>query len=147
MSWRTQIWAAGLVVLTSGASAADGPPVGRSLFEALFTTATPAGAVYRIPFPFAELGRSIAERVPRTDGIAPLARVLIPMGRSLQRDAAKPAYFKFPRAVIAVQAEANDPAAPPGPLLRDRLYLGYQEKARIIEVISYNPAAGRCCRS
>ena len=28
-------------------------------------------------------------------------------------------------------------------LLKDRLYLGYQEKANIIEVISYNEAAGR----
>src|SRR5262249_2549459 len=71
----------------------------------------------------------------------PLKRVLIPRGRSLQRDAARPDYFKFPRAVMGVDGEpAPEHAAL---LLKDRLYLGYQEKANVLEVLSYNEAAGR----
>ena len=48
-----------------------------------------------------------------------------------------------PRAVVA--ADRGPPLRPErsGMLLADRLYLGYQEKAATIEVISYNEAAGR----
>ena len=66
--------------------------------------------------------------------------VLIPLGRSLQRHAADPDYFASPRVVVAVTEDAG---APGRPLLKDRLYLGYHERAEVIEVISYNEAAGR----
>ena len=42
--------------------------------------------------------------------------------------------------VIAVTGEAADSTTP---YLKDRLYLGFHEKAETLEVISYNPAAGR----
>jgi hypothetical protein len=67
-------------------------------------------------------------------------QVLIPLGRSLQRDSAAPDYFGYPRAVVAVDGE---PGGPGELYVKDRLYLGYQEKANLIEVISYNEDAGR----
>ena len=70
----------------------------------------------------------------------PLRSVLIPLGRSLQRGAAAPDYFRFPRVVVAVTGMPRDATQP---LLKDRLYLGYQEKAGVLEVISYNEAAAR----
>jgi hypothetical protein len=134
---------------------ADGslPPVGRSLFDFLVMDGDSAN----VPFPFEALTKMIDSRAgctevgrvaPNSSGAAGgrcLKRVLIPLGRSLQRSAAAPDFFKYPRAVVAVDGE------PPGAagagrshvLLRDRLFLGYQEKAELIEVISYNEAAGR----
>src|SRR3546814_17604488 len=41
--------------------------------------------------------------------------------------------------VAAVNGEGDDAAA----LLKDRLYIGYQERSALLEVISYNEAAGR----
>ena len=65
---------------------------------------------------------------------------LIPLGRSLQRYAASPDYFASPRLVVAV---TGDGAAGPGvPRLADRLFLGYQPAAEVIEAISYNADAG-----
>ncbi len=66
--------------------------------------------------------------------------VLIPLGRSLQRNSAAPEFFAYPRAVVAADAE---PAGTGDLYLKDRLYLGYQEKANLLEVISYNEDAGR----
>jgi hypothetical protein len=66
--------------------------------------------------------------------------VLIPLGRSLQRTAAAPAFFEFPRVVAAIDVE---PASPGAPLPKDRNYVGYQERSDLIEVISYNETAGR----
>ncbi len=100
--------------------------------------------VQRVPFPFSALLGEIETRLGRQPGEpSPLKRVLIPLGRSLQRNAAAPGlFFRYPRAVVAVDTEAA-PGSPGEMFLKDRLYLGYQEKAEIIEVISYNEAAGR----
>jgi hypothetical protein len=96
--------------------------------------------VQRVPFPFADLLAEIETRLGRQPGDpSPLKAVLIPLGRSLQRTAAAPEFFRYPRAVVAVDTEANHPEL----LLKDRLYLGYHEKAGLIEVISYNETAGR----
>jgi len=133
--------------------------------------------VWAVPFPFAELVARVEERLgvvangARVHGsydgsyeapgeipdgpwdrsvgspISPVRRVLVPLGRSLQRAAGAPRFFRFPRAVAAVDREPApvDPGttAPIRPLLADRLYLGYHEKAEVVEVISYNEAAGR----
>ena len=119
------------------------PPVGRSLFDFLTSHRTDAGAaVQQVPFPFTALIAQLERELDRS-GDAPLQRVLIPLGRSLQRNAANPDFFAFPRAVVAVD---GPPAAAPGAsgmLLQDRLYIGYQERAATLEVISYNEAAGR----
>jgi hypothetical protein len=117
------------------------PPVGRSLFDFLTMQEIDGRAVQVVPFPFAALLERIEVEI---GGPEPsLKSVLIPLGRSLQRNAANPEFFAFPRAVVAVD---QGPAPRPdrsGMLLADRLYLGYQEKADTIEVISYNEAAAR----
>ncbi|PPR18877.1 MAG: hypothetical protein CFH37_00190 [Alphaproteobacteria bacterium MarineAlpha9_Bin7] len=120
----------------------DVPPVGRSLFDYLFTERINGSAEYRVPFPFEKLTAQI-EMYLRATSTRSLQKVLIPLGRSLQRNAASPHFFKSPRAVVA--AEANPAPVPGEPLvvLKDRLYLGYQPSAAAIEVISYNEAAGR----
>lgn len=108
------------------------PLAGRSVFDLLT-----AG---NVPFPFPALLTGIEERLGRRPGDPfPWKAVLIPLGRSLQRNAAAPEFFRYPRAVVAVDTEASTG----GMLLKDRLYLGYHEKAELIEVISYNEAAGR----
>lgn len=95
----------------------DLPPAGASLFDE-----TVKG---QVPFPFSALVSQIQNSLGPS---VPLRRVLIPLGRSLQRSAAAPDFFEFPRAVAA---------------FGDRLFLGYQEKAGILEVLSYNEQAGR----
>ena len=115
------------------------PGAGGSLFDALFTT---PGGTHAIPFPFERLLARIDAELARdpASALPPLKAVLIPMGRSLQRSAAAPDYFRFPRVVVGVDA----PPAPGSPwLLKDRLYIGYLEKSAVLEVISYNEGAGR----
>lgn len=105
------------------------PPAGHSLFDFV--------AADGIPFPFEALVRKIEERAGCTDGTC-VTPVLIPLGRSLQRTAAAPEFFAYPRAIVAVTGEGA------GPLFaRDRLYLAYQEKMNLVEVISYNETAAR----
>lgn len=118
----------------------DSPPVGRSLFDHLVG----ASGRYDVPFPLEALIERIEQRLSRNAYLdRPLKKVLIPLGRSLQRDAAAPAYFASPRAVVAVDGEPLGKPAEATMLLRDRLYLGYMEAAAVLEVISYNEAAGR----
>lgn len=122
---------------------ADIPPLGRSLFDIVTTASTPDGPRLRVPFPFSELRALI--RKTGALGPADIAETLIPIGRSLQREAAAPDYFASPRRVLGVVAEpdASAPGADMAPILKDRLYLGYQPKAEAIEVISFNEEAGR----
>ena len=114
------------------------PPAGGSLFDWLFTDGRGG---YTLPFPFEKLLARLDAQLVRDPAsmLPPAKRVLIPLGRSLQRTAAAPDYFTHPRAVVGVDA----PPAVGAPLLKDRLYIGYQEKSAVLEVISYNEAAGR----
>ena len=119
----------------------DSPSIGRSLFDFMVTTERDGKLVYDVPFPFEALVRRIEERAGcKGLGEPCVKQVLIPLGRSLQRTAAAPDFFRYPRVVAAVDGEPEHARAP---LAKDRLYLGYQEKANLIEVISYNEAAGR----
>jgi len=133
-------------LLASGIAAAqpppseDLPPAGRSLFDFLVTTEENGRKVQRVPFPFQALLSRVREQVEGGAGSA-LRVVLIPMGRSLQRNAAADETFRYPRVVAAAVGESTAPGA--GMQLKDRLYLGYHEKAGVLEVISYNEAAGR----
>ncbi len=115
------------------------PAHGRSLFDFVFAQ----DGKYVIPFPF----KSLLARIERLCGSRTRGRcvnaVLIPIGRSLQRTAAAPDYFRYPRVVVAVTGEPDAREGHTAILLKDRLYLGYQEKAGVIEVISYNEEAGR----
>ena len=115
------------------------PPAGRSLFD--FAMAQPVGGKlpYDIPFPFDALVRKVEQRAGCANRRrACVKQILIPLGRSLQRIAAAPDFFAYPRVVIAVDGEGDA-----GMLLKDRLYIGYQEKSDLLEVISYNEAAAR----
>jgi hypothetical protein len=114
------------------------PPVGRSLFDFLVVRERSNQKVYDVPFPISAL----MKKFENSNG-APLKQVLIPLGRSLQRTSAAPFYFKYPRVVAVADAQARRNPTQAGILLKDRVYLGYQEKANLIEVISYNEAAGR----
>jgi mono/diheme cytochrome c family protein len=127
----------GLVImcLASHATFADTdlPPSGRSRFDEFVGTAS-------VPFPFSRLMAGLKSRIESDPGGLPSVKVtLIPQGRSLQRMAAAPDFFAFPRVVLAVDSAARLGFAP----LQDRLFIGYQEKAAILEVISYNETLGR----
>ncbi len=122
----------------------DLPPTGRSAFDLLVLERADGAARYDIPYPFAALVDKIeAHLQPTSEVQTPLKRVLVPLGRSLQRAAAAPDFYRYPRVVVAADTE---PAASSGRhslLLKDRLFIGYQEKARVLEVISYNEQAAR----
>lgn len=117
----------------------DHPPVGRSLFDFIATRERAGQPVYDIPFPFEALLQRVNERAGCAASAPCVRAVLIPLGRSLQRLAAAPDFFRHPRIVAAVDGEGDRAMA----LLKDRLYLGYQQQAGMLEVISYNEAAGR----
>ncbi|NMF91314.1 hypothetical protein, partial [Aromatoleum petrolei] len=127
-------------LLAPDAYGEDLPPAGASLFDQRVAA---LGGAAALPYPFERLlqgleGEGHCADLP--DGRC-LVRVLIPIGRSLQRLAAAPEFFRHPRVVAAM---AGEPAAHgPGPLQRDRLYLGHVGNSDIIEVISYNEAAAR----
>jgi hypothetical protein len=118
------------------------PPLGRSLFDQIFAVDRDGRASLDLPFPFEALLKQLDGQLAAdpNSALPPTKRVLIPLGRSLQRTAAAPDYFAFPRVVAAVDSES---AAISTPYLKDRLYLGYQEKSSVLEVISYNELGGR----
>ena len=118
------------------------PPTGRSLFDFLITKEVHGKKVYDIPFPFSALVRRIESHLHTNDATPVLKRLLIPVNRSLQRRAGEGAYFTYPRAVFAVDTDSTV-ASPSTMHLKDRLYVGYHEKTGVLEVISYNEAAGR----
>ena len=119
------------------------PAVGRSLFDHLVSQRVDGRAVYQVPFPFQSLRRKLLAELDTDAPGAPLKQVLIPLGRSLQRTAAAPDFFRYPRVVLAVDGETAAHPGRTGMQLKDRLYLGYLEKPGVLEVISYNEAAGR----
>ncbi len=120
------------------------PSVGRSLFDFLVVRKQGERKIYHVPFPFTALVKKLeTELRPEPSGSTSLKAVLIPLGRSLQRTSAAPEFFAYPRVVLAADAEARGAGTDAGMLLKDRVYLGYLEKENVIEVISYNEAAGR----
>ncbi len=131
--WLTLMFAAVLTLPNRAPAQDDLPPAGRSRFDQLIGTQP-------VPFPFSRLVDTI-KRQMQTDagGLPPLKITLIPLGRSLQRDAGAPDFFRFPRVVAAADGDNRPGHAP----LKDRLFLGYHEKGEVIEVISYNDEAGR----
>lgn len=129
-------------VVTPSLAGDNLPPSGRSLFDQLFAVSRNGQSHIEIPFPFTALLKHLDNELARDPAspLPPAKRVLIPLGRSLQRTAAAPDYFAFPRVVVAVDSE-NGPTSKF--FLKDRLYIGYQEKSSVLEVISYNEGAGR----
>ncbi len=115
------------------------PERGCSLFDRLFASSDP-GRGRDIPVPFESFLRAIKVHLPENDGSArtSLKTVLIPIGRSLQRDAAAPDFYKYPRIVAAFDTLSRSKW-----LMKDRLFLGYQERAAAIEIISWSEDTGR----
>ena len=129
-------------VVTPSLSGENLPPSGRSLFDQLFAISRNGRSSIELPWPFESLLTRLDSELARDSAnpLPPAKRILIPLGRSLQRTAAAPDYFAFPRVVVAVDSE-NSPNSKF--FLKDRLYIGYQEKSSVLEVISYNESAGR----
>src|SRR4051812_33779339 len=105
-------------VLDPAVPGPDVPDRGSSQFDKITLD---AHGQRHVPFPFEHLVARI-EAAADCNAAQPCTRtVLIPLGRSLQRAAASPDFFAHPRRVLAVTEEGS------GTLLRDRLYLGFQE--------------------
>jgi mono/diheme cytochrome c family protein len=135
MKWdRLTLMLAAAIHLTNPAQAQDDlPPVGHSRFDQLIGSGP-------VPYPFPRLVNKInAQMQQDRSGLPPLKITLIPLGRSLQRNAGTPDFFRFPRVVAAADGDNRPGFAP----LKDRLFLGFHEKGEVVEVISYNDAAGR----
>jgi hypothetical protein len=124
------------------------PDRGSSLFDKIFSQPSVNGRVYNVPFPFT---RVVSQLRAATGGVAPL-EALFPMGRSLQRVAAisgltsvanTDPFFRYPRLVLGFADESQNSVDSLNLNLRGRFYMGFQEKAQLIEVISYNDEAGR----
>ncbi len=131
--WLTLMFAAALILSHPVPALDDLPPAGRSRFDQLIGSQP-------VPFPFSRLVDTINRQMQTDAGdLPPLKVTLIPLGRSLQRDAGAPDFFRYPRVVAAADGTGR-PGIPP---LKDRLFLGYHEKGTVIEVISYNDASGR----
>jgi cytochrome c553 len=107
---------------------------GTSLFELLIRRNDSVD----IPFPFERLIAQLESTAGCRPADACTRALLIPLGRSLQRVAGGPDYFVHPRAVVAFVGDVGTSVQ-----VRDRLYLGYQEQANQLEVISYNEALAR----
>ena len=120
------------------------PPTGRSLFDYIFSTDRAGKKNYNVPYPFEQLRQRIRIHT-QGNGKAEVGfrETLIPLSRALPRQAAAPEFFKYPRLVLAVDSDYLSSKHQRGPMLKDRLYIGYQEKAESLEIISYNEVAGR----
>ena len=129
-------------VIDPAAAGDNLPGAGRSLFDQFFAVDRNGRTAIEPPFPFAALLARLDAQLIQDPAspLPPAKRVLIPLGRSLQRTAAAPDYFAYPRVVVAVDAQ---PASISAPYVKDRLFIGYQEKSAVLEIISYNEAAGR----
>lgn len=125
------------------------PTVGRSFFDKVFSEK----GQYEIPYPFTKVLNRLSEytgqKVNNPDGTG-IKVAIIPMGRSLQRNAGLDAgkltsidqFFRYPRIVVGVDEETNFENS----LLlnlKNKMYLGFNEKAQVIEAISYNEELGR----
>lgn len=120
------------------------PPEGRSLFDFVFTKTVNGKVVYDIPFPYSKLIQKLQALVQDDDTLKySVKQVLIPLGRSLARNIARPDFFRYPRVVSVIDTEPRFIENDPGLMLKDRLYIGYGEAAEILEIISYNETAGR----
>ena len=98
------------------------PPVGRSLFDYVFTEQQGEKFVYHIPFPFTALLQRLEQNLEDDGPGSPLKRVLIPINRSLQRHVSQPKYFAYPRVVVGIDTELRIRKDQAGMLLKDRLF-------------------------
>jgi hypothetical protein len=125
------------------------PESGSSLFDKVFTVKNDAGVrEYRIPYPFTRMLQKLQDA---SGGVAPRT-TLFAMGRSLQRSAAIEGmktvpnldpFYRFPRMVVGFDQESRNQPDHLNLNMKGRLFIGMNEKAKLLEVISYNDEAGR----
>ncbi len=102
-----------------------------SAFELLYPA---ANGVLPLPMPFGRLLDDLRQR----SGGAEVQVAFVPLGRSLQRMAADPEFFDSPRIIAAVTRDGST-----GPMLRNRLFIGYQPASGAIEIIAFDASKGR----
>jgi hypothetical protein len=125
-------------VATDGGVGPNLPPAGRSLFDHLVTVREDGEQHLRVPYPLPKLIDLINSKTTK-----PVVPALLPKGRSLQRLAANPDFFKHPRVVVGVVGDPKQTDADLGLYMRNQLFLGHVDTTDVLEVISYNPEAGR----
>lgn len=121
----------------------DIPEEGESLFDwVIHSSHNPQPGI--VPFPFSNLQQLIETipGVPTKVGArnARTVPILVPIGRSLQRFAADPFYFRYPRILLAADTVSETSNSPS---LAGKLFVAYAERANQLEVISFNDAMGR----
>ena len=121
----------------------DRPTEGRSLFDHLVSRRLDNGQfVYEVPDSIPKLVELIKKRGCQDH--SDINGVFTPFGRSLQKLAGDPDFFRYPRLIMGVTFEAKSASDKPCDLfLNDRLFVGYVEKSHQIEVISFNETLGR----
>ena len=125
------------------AKSSDLPSKGRSTFDYLLASQNKDGkGELRVPYPFDKLIELIKSKSNPKSKL-PVSVLFIPFGRSLQRFAADPNFFKYPRVLVTVNDHTpfNDQKIPLS--LRSSLYVAYVEPSNMLEVISYNPIEAR----
>ena len=125
------------------ANASNLPPKGRSTFDHLLATQNQQGETkLSVPYPFDKL-LDLLKSQSNTKSKSPISVLFVPFGRSLQRFAADPEFFKYPRILASVNAPApfTDKKIPLN--LRSKIYVAYVEPSNMLEVISYNPIDAR----
>jgi hypothetical protein len=115
----------------------DLPPQGSwSMFDYLFTAQVNGKWVYDIPRSYQDVRKRFTDLGIRVN------EVLIPMGRSVQRldtDLVSPRIVMTPESDPA-SLELNGRLLP---AVLGRIFIGFGEKLDQLEIISYNPVAGR----
>ena len=140
-NWSQKTGDMGYWIIDTSNPGTDIPNVGRSLFDMIMADGLSDTPNSHVPFPFSKLIEKIRSHMqPSNESIK---QVRIPIGRSLRREISAPDYFHSPRIIIAADSQPALTKGQAGLNLRGRLFLGYQEKSRILEIISYNPWAGR----
>ena len=122
-----------------------GPAVGESLFDQLFRVSEDSPDRYAVPYPFGRVVSRLEDALGRSinGDENTVSSVLIPLGRCINRYAASPDFFSHPRIVVAAGSEHHGQEGTRLPFIKDRIFIGYQEMAEAMEVISYNEEAGR----
>lgn len=131
-----------LCIVGFSAIAQDLPPVGRSVFDYVLATSDESKSKLVVPYPFENLIKLVKEQTKSKDPL-PVSVLFIPFGRSLQRFAAEPNFFKFPRVLIAPVSQPEYSETRIEMDLRDNLYIAYAEPSNMLEIISYNYEAAR----
>ena len=99
----TLMFATALTISNPAFAQDDLPPVGHSRFDLLIGNAP-------VPYPFSRLVKTINRQMqPDAGGLPPLKVTLVPLGRSLQREAGAPNFFRFSR----LEKEGNSGPPPP----------------------------------